>query len=279
MKSDLVRRTLESTHAKVAFGVVAVLALGAVLAPFIAPFDPIDQLDLVGLKLAAPSIRHWMGTDELSRDLLSRILYGARISLAVAGLSVALSITCGTIVGVTAGLAGGAVDTLLMRMVDAALAMPRLILLIVMLAFWPQISIPLLVLVLGLTSWFATSRLVRAEVLSVRSRPFYSAAVAAGTPMSRIVRHHVLPNVAGPIIVSATLGIGQIILVEAGLSFLGIGVARPAPSWGRMIAESQEVMVDAWWTAAFPGLAILVTVLAFSLLGDALRDALDPKAS
>ena len=171
------------------------------------------------------------------------------------------------------------VGRMLMRMVDALLAIPRLILLVVILAFWPQISLPLLVLVLGVTSWFDTSRLVRAEVLSVRERPFYAAAVSAGTSTGRLVRNHVLPNVAGPIIVAATLGIGQIILVEAGLSFLGIGIARPTPSWGRMVADSQEIMVSAWWTAAFPGLAIVVTVVAFSVLGDALRDALDPKAA
>lgn len=277
MTSVLLERTLRTTRAKVALGAVGALVLGAVLAPLIAPFDPIDQLDLVRLKLAAPSARHWMGTDELSRDLLSRILFGARISLAVAALSVAVSVTCGTFVGITAGLTGGVVDTLLMRTVDAALALPRLVLLIVMLAFWPQVSIPLLVVVLGLTSWFATSRLVRAEVLSVRARPFYSAAVASGTPVPRLLFNHVLPNVAGPIIVSATLGIGNMILMEAGLSFLGVGVAPPTPSWGRMVAESQEVMAGAWWTAAFPGLAILITVFAFSLLGDALRDALDPK--
>jgi peptide/nickel transport system permease protein len=279
MTRNLIARTLRSRRAKVALLVVSTLALGALLAPVIAPHDPIAQLDLVGLKLAAPSWQHWFGTDDLSRDLLSRIVYGARISLAVAGLSVALSITCGTLVGLAAGLAGGAVDALLMRMVDALLAIPRLILLVVILAFWPQISLPLLVLVLGITSWFDTSRLVRAEVLSVRERPFYAAAVSAGTSTGRLIRNHVLPNVAGPIIVAATLGIGQIILVEAGLSFLGIGIARPTPSWGRMVADSQEIMVSAWWTAAFPGLAIVVTVVAFSVLGDALRDALDPKAS
>ncbi len=276
--SPVVVRILRTTRAQIAFGAIAVLTGGAVLAPLIAPYDPIAQLDLENLRLAAPSMRHWLGTDDLSRDLLSRIMYGARISLAVAALSVTLSVVCGTAVGLAAGLGGKTVDALLMRLVDTALSVPRLILLIVVLAFWSQISIPLLVVVLGLTSWFDTSRLVRAEVLSLRERAFYQAAVAAGAPTARMVRLHVLPNVAGPIIVAATLGIGQMILVEAGLSFLGIGIARPTPSWGRMIAESQEVMVNAWWTAAFPGCAILVTVLAFSLLGDSLRDALDPRA-
>ena len=279
MTSGLITETLRTTSAKIALGTVGLLATVAVFAPLIAPYNPFEQLDLIGLRLAAPSFSNPLGTDDLSRDLLSRIIHGARISLAVAGLSVAISIVVGTAVGLTAGLAGGVVDTLLMRGVDAALAIPRLILLVVILAIWPQGSIVLLVLVLGATSWFDTSRLVRAEVLAVRAQPFYMAAVAVGTSTPRVVRYHVLPNVAGPIIVAATLGIGQIILVEAGLSFLGIGVARPRPSWGGMIADSKVVIMDAWWTAAFPGLAIVATVVAFSVLGDALRDALDPKTA
>lgn len=275
----LTEKVLDSGLARTAIVVIGILTLSAIFAPLLAPYNPIEQLGLDSLRLTGPSGAHWFGTDSLSRDLLSRVLHGARISLAVAGLSIALSIVLGTAVGVTAGLSRGVVDTLLMRAVDAALAVPRLVLLIVILAFWPEVSVGMLVLVLGLTSWFDTSRLVRAEVLAVRQRPFFSAAIAAGTPVPRMVRHHVLPNVAGPIIVAATLGIGQMILLEAGLSFLGIGVARPTPSWGRMIADSQGILANAWWTAFFPGLAIVITVLAFSILGDALRDALDPRAS
>lgn len=272
-------RTLRSKRAKFALGTIAVLTALAILAPWVSPHNPIEPLGLDTLTLTGPSTEHWFGTDRLSRDLLSRVLFGARVSLAVAALSVGLSITLGTAVGVTAGLSGGLIDTVLMRGVDSAMAVPRMVLLIVMLALWPSVSVPTLILILGFTSWFDTSRIVRAEVLSVRSRPFFAAAAAAGTPLPRLVGRHVLPNVAGPIIVSATLGIGQMILLEAGLSFLGVGVARPTPSWGRMIAEAQSIMASAWWTAFFPGLAIVVTVVAFSVLGDALRDALDPKAS
>ncbi len=270
---------LPQPRQRIALAIVVALIVVAVFAPLVSPFDPITQIDLETKRLAPPSFAHLLGTDDLSRDLLSRILYGARVSLTVAFFAVAVSIVVGTLVGVSAGLAGGVTDTVLMRVVDAALAIPRLMFVIVVLVFWSNISVTTLIVILGLTSWFETSRIVRAEVMSVRVQPYYLAARAGGTGVARLVRRHVLPNIGGTIIVTATLGIGQIILVEAGLSFLGIGVPRPTPSWGRMIAESSDVMASAWWTATFPGLAIAATVLAFSVLGDALRDILNPRAA
>jgi peptide/nickel transport system permease protein len=271
------RRLQGERQFQIGAGVVLLLIAATVLAPWIAPYDPIAQLDLEGARLLSPSWTHPLGTDDLSRDLLSRILYGARISLPIALVSVLISVSLGTAVGCTAGLVGGIVDTLLMRGVDAALAIPRVVLLLVILALWGGVSVPALILILGLTSWFDVSRLVRAEVLSIRTRDYLAAARALGVRRPGLVWRHLLPNVAAPVIVSGTLGVGQIVLLEAALSFLGVGVRRPTPSWGSMLADSQELMVTAWWTAAFPGIAIALTVLGFSLLGDGLRNVLDPR--
>jgi peptide/nickel transport system permease protein len=258
---------------------VLVLLLASVAAPLITAHDPIAQLDLEGARLLAPSLAHPFGTDELSRDVLSRILYGGRISLTIAVLAVAVSLVVGTTVGLVAGMSGGLLDVVLMRCVDAALAVPRLLLLLVIVGLWGSVNVAVLIAILGLTSWFDTSRLVRAEVLSLRTRDYVLAARALGLSTRALLARHVLPNVMEPITVAATLGVGQIVLIEAGLSFLGVGVRRPVPSWGMMIAESQELMVTAPWTAAFPGLAVVLTVVAFSLLGDGLRTAMDPKRS
>jgi len=260
------------------WGLVLVAALCglAVLAPWIAPYDPAAQLDLAQGQYLAPSTLHPFGTDFYSRDLLSRVLYGARISLSIAFLSVLVSITVGTAVGMTAGLAGGAVDRLLMRGVDAALAVPRVFLLLVVVALWEGVSVTGLIVVLGLTSWFGTSRIVRAEVLSLRQRTYITAARALGIGPRRLALRHLLPNLAAPVIVAATLGIGQIILIEASLSYLGVGVPPPTPSWGSIIQEGQQALAVAPWVATFPGLAIVATVIGFSLLGDGLRDTLDP---
>jgi peptide/nickel transport system permease protein len=250
----------------------------ALLAPWLAPYDPAAQLDLVAGRFLGPSLAHPLGTDAFSRDILSRLLYGARLSLWIAGLAVAVAIALGTAVGLGAGLAGGWVDALLMRSVDVALAIPRVFLLIVILALWEQGGVPALVLVLGLTGWFGTSRLVRAEVQSVGRRDFVLAARALGLSSGRIALRHVLPNVAGPIIVTATLGVGNTVLLEAALSFLGIGVRPPLPSWGNMIADGQAFLATSPWQAIGPGLAVVGTVVAFSVLGDAVRDAWDPRS-
>jgi peptide/nickel transport system permease protein len=210
--------------------------------------------------------------------MLARVLYGARISLTIALLSVIVSITIGTAVGLVAGFVGGTVDTVLMRLVDAALAIPRVFLLLVVLALWRNIGVPGLIVILGLTSWFVIARIVRAEVLSLKHREFIVATRALGYGSGRIAWQHLLPNVAAPIIVAATLGVGQIVLLAAGLSYLGIGVQPPTPSWGTMIADGQQRLATAWWISTFPGLAIMLTVVSFSLIGDSLRATLDPRS-
>jgi peptide/nickel transport system permease protein len=257
---------------------VGALVLLAVFAPLLSGYDPAAQPDLVTRSYAPPSLAHPFGTDFYSRDLFSRVLHGARISLSVAGLAVLLSVTLGTALGLAAGMAPGWVDARLMRLVDAALAVPRIFLVLVVVGLWNDIGLLGLVLILGLTSWFDTTRLVRAEVLSLRSREFIHAARALGFGAARITGRHVLPNVASPVVVSATLGIGQMILLEAGLSYLSVGIRPPTPSWGQMIAEGQTAMHAAPWVAVFPGLAIVLTVLGFSLIGDGMRRALDPRA-
>jgi peptide/nickel transport system permease protein len=256
--------------------VVVVLYLVALLAPILAPYDPIEQRDIVRLGFLPPSSEYWLGTDRFGRDVLSRILYGARISLAIAFIAVAISVTLGTLIGAVAGYLGGRVDAALMRFTDTVLAFPRLILLIMIIALFSP-SIALIILVLGLTQWPGTTRIVRGEVLSLREREFIHAARALGMSRSRIVLRHLVPNVLAPVIVAATLGIGNTIVLEAGLSFLGIGVPPPTPSWGTMVADGRQNLIGAWWVATFPGLAIVITVLAFNLVGDGLRDALDPR--
>lgn len=267
------------SHPRLRLGLAAVLALYAIalLAPVLAPYDPAAQLDLEAGRLLPPTWAHPLGTDQFSRDLLSRLLFGARLSLWIAALAVLVAVTVGTAVGLAAGLAGGWVDALLMRAVDAALAIPRVFLLLVTLALWERGGLPALVLVLGFTGWFGTSRLVRAEVQSIRQRGFVLAARASGLPPWRIALRHVLPHVTAPVIVTATLGVGNTVLIEAGLSFLGLGVAPPRASWGNMIADSQPFLATAPWQGIVPGVALVATVMAFSLLGEGLREWLDPR--
>lgn len=255
---------------------LTLLYLAALLAPWIAPYDPIAQEDLVRTGYLAPSAQHWLGTDQFGRDVLSRLLYGARISLLIALTAITISITLGTLLGAVAGYLGGKVDAVVMRFIDLVLSFPRLILLILIVAL-TRPSIPLIILVLGLTHWPGTARLVRGEVLSLREREFIDAARALGFGRVRIIFRHLIPNVLAPVIVAATLGIGDTIVAEAGLSFLGLGVQPPTPSWGNMVADGRQNLIGAWWIATFPGLAIVLTVMAFNLVGDGLRDALDPR--
>jgi len=256
--------------------VMVVLYLIAVLAPFLAPYDPIAQGDIVATGYMSPSWQHWFGTDRFGRDVLTRMIYGARISLTIGFVAVAISIVLGTLVGAAAGYFGGWIDAALMRFTDMVLAFPRLILLIMIVALFGA-SIPLIIIVLGLTQWPSSARLVRGEVLSLREREYVQAARALGYGDTRILMRHLVPNVLAPVIVSATLGIGNTIVMEAGLSFLGLGVQAPTPSWGNMVADGGQNLIGAWWVATFPGLAIVLSVLAFNLLGDGLRDALDPR--
>lgn len=269
------RRFRRHRQAMAGLGLLLFLTLATLLTPILAPHDP-DAVNLATGRLLGPSAAHWMGTDELGRDILSRVLYGARISLAIGFLAVAIAITLGTAIGAVAGYAGGWVDAVLMRLVDLFLSFPRLVLLITVVAVF-QPSIPLIVIVLGLTGWMGVSRLVRGQVLSVREREYVQAARALGYRPSRVLGRHVLPNVLTPVIVAATLGIGNAILAEAALSYLGLGVQPPTASWGNIIQSGGDRIVDAWWITTFPGLAIVLTVMSFNLVGDGLRDAFDPR--
>ena len=254
------------------------LVLLAWVGPLLLP-DPFRQFDLIELSNQPPSAEHPFGTDQLSRDVLSRVVSGARISLAVAALAVALSVTLGAAVGLVAGYWGGAVDAALMRLVDGSLAVPRLFILLLVLALPERVPLAMLIVLIGATGWFTTSRLVRAEVLRLRTETFVQAAEALGASRRRVIFRHLLVNAAGPLLVTATLGVGDVILLEAGLSFLGLGVQPPTPSWGGMIMDGRPVLESAPWVGVFPGLAITLTVLATNLVGDALRDALDPRSA
>jgi peptide/nickel transport system permease protein len=256
---------------------LTVLGLAALLLPPALP-DPAAMPDvLAGAR--PPSSASWFGTDHRNRDILSRVVHGGRISLAIAGLAVLLSATVGAFVGVVAAWVGGWVDVIVMRLVDGALAIPRLFILLLLLVVWEQIPLGALILALGTTGWFATSRLVRAEVLRLREEDFVRAARGLGASGWRTIFRHLLPNAAGPLLVAATLAVGDVILLEAGLSFLGVGVQPPTPSWGGMVLEARPLIVSAPWTALFPGGAILATVLAVNLLGEALQAALDPRSA
>lgn len=256
--------------------IVLALFLAAVFAPVVAPRDPSAQGDLPRMRFVPPCKAHPLGTDKFGRDVLSRIVYGARISLAVGLLAAALSVVLGALVGATAGYLGGAADAVLMRIVDALLAIPRLFLVLTCVAFFSR-SIVLIVVILGATGWMATARLVRAQVLSLRTLDFVKAAEALGARGGGIIWKHLIPNTLGVIIVAATLRIGGIILTEASLGFLGLGVPPPTPSWGTMVFEGREALLEAWWLSTFPGIAIAVTVIGFNLLGDALKEAFDPR--
>jgi peptide/nickel transport system permease protein len=250
----------------------------AIFAPWIAPQDPSKQVLLD--KLSPPGEKYILGADSLGRDTLSRLLYGARVSLLVGFVSVAGSIFIGTVIGAVAGYYGGKLDAVLMRFVDAVISFPSLFLLITLVTIFEP-SLLTLISIFAIFGWTGTARLVRGEFLSLRSAEFVLAARTLGIRNIRIIFSHILPNAMGPIIVSATLGIGGVILGEAALSYLGLGIQPPIPSWGNMLqsAQNPQIMLGAWWYPLFPGFLILITVLAFNFVGDGLRDAFDPKIS
>ena len=254
-------------------GAAILLALGAVaiLAPWIAPYDPL-WINLPDA-LLPPSSAHWLGTDQLGRDVLSRLMYGSRISLLIGFIAVGVAMLVGTTVGVLAGYFGGKVDAILMRVVDTMLAFPSIFLLLAVIAILEP-NIFNIMVVIGLTGWMGVARLVRAEVLSLKEREFVLAARTVGCSPFRLMTRHLLPNAMAPVLVAATLGVGGAILTESVLSYLGLGVQPPTPSWGNILNEGRVALGVAWWLTLSPGLCILVTVLSFNLLGEGIRDAL-----
>lgn len=259
-------------------GLVVVLLLFVIslLAPFLTPYDPsaINAWDV----LQPPSWKHWFGTDELGRDVLTRVLYGARISLKVGFVAIGIAVLLGSAVGLIAGYYGGWVDSLLMRCVDIMLCFPSFFLILAVIAFLNP-SIWIIMAVIGLTGWMGVARLVRAEVLTIREADYILAARCIGCSDLRIIMRHILPNALSPVLVAATLGVAGAILTESALSFLGIGVQPPTPSWGNILTSGKDYIEFAWWLSLFPGQAILITVLAYNLLGEGIRDALDPRTS
>ncbi len=253
---------------------IVLLFLIAVFAPVIAPYDPYEIN--VYQVLEAPSKENIFGTDELGRDVFSRVVYGARVSLKVGIIAMGISISIGTILGLIAGYYGGLIDSLIMRIVDVMLSFPTLFLILAIVAVLEP-NIYIIMIVIGLTGWMDVARLVRAEVLSLKEREFVIASKAMGAGSGRIIFHHILPNALYPVIVAATFAVGSVILIESGLSFLGLGIQPPEPSWGGILSVGKDYLTVAWWLSFFPGMAIFLTVLSINLFGEALRDALDPK--
>jgi peptide/nickel transport system permease protein len=262
--------------AVIALGALIVLYLLSALAPWLATHDPIEILAQT-LVNHPPSRELLFGTDFAGRDVFSRVLYGTRISLTIALLATFISVVVGIAYGATAGFVGGHLDTVMMRLVDAFLSIPRIVLLIAIGTLWSPLSITSLIVLLGFTAWFGTSRLVRAEVLSLKEREMVAAARALGARDLAIVGRHVLPNVLSPVIVAATLGVAGVIVNEAALSYLGIGIPDPTPSLGNIIHDGTPYLATAWWVALFPGIVLVITALACNLAGDGLRDAMDPR--
>lgn len=263
-------------HRLATVSVVVVVTVGGfcLAAPFIAPYD-FDQIDLSSIR-EAPSLSHPMGTDDLGRDLLSRVLYGGRISILIGLLAAVIGTGFGSLLGAVAGYYGGRVDGLLMRFTDVVYSIPTLPLLIV-LASYTQAGALSMAIAIGVLSWMTTARVVRGEVLRIRAMEYIEAARSIGATNRRIIARHVLPNAVGPIVVGATLAVGNAIILESSLSFLGLGVQPPTPTWGNMLMDAQATMASQPWLSIFPGLAILIVVLAVNFLGDGLQDALDPR--
>jgi peptide/nickel transport system permease protein len=254
--------------------VVGILIAIAVCAPALAPWDP-NKPDMKKI-LTRPSAKHWLGTDQIGRDVLSRLLYGSRVSLAVGFVSMGIAVVIGILLGAMAGYHGGIVDAFVMRLVDLMLVFPRFFLLLAVLAFLKP-SIWTIMAVIGLTGWMGVTRLVRAEFLTLREREFVIWSESIGAGAGRVIFKHILPNAIAPVLVAMTLGIPAAILTESGLSFLGLGVQPPYATWGNILNDGKELITYAWWLTLYPGLAILITVLSYNLLGEGIRDALDPR--
>jgi peptide/nickel transport system permease protein len=271
------RRFRSTRSARIGLTIIIALYVIALLAPVLEPYDPERLLDTIGLVGMPPSLAHPLGTDLTSRDVLSRIIDGARISLSVGFLAVLLSMTVGTLYGAIAGFAGGLTDTVMMRIIDALLSVPRILILIAITSLWDSLSLPALIVLIGLTGWFGVSRIVRGQVLALSTREFVVSARALGAGGWHVLGRHILPNVLSPVIVAATLGVSNVIILETGLSYLNLGVEPPQASWGSIITDGSEQVAAVWWISLFPGLAIMLTVMAFNIVGDGLRDAFDPR--
>lgn len=277
-KRTVTRRLLSNRAAIAAIALLLAIVIPCVAAPLFAPYNPVEQQEIIKLKNHPPSALFPFGTDQASRDVLSRVLYGGRVSLAVAFIATLVSITLGTAYGAIAGFAGGVVESVMMRILDALLSIPRLLLLIAIFAAWRGLDVGDFIVIVGLTGWYGLSRIVRGQVLAIKGEEFVVSARALGASRARILLKHILPNILTPVIVAASLGVGHVILLEAGLSYLGIGVQPPEPSWGSIIQDgSDQIAGGAWWISFFPGMAIVLTVMAFNVLGDALREALQPR--
>lgn len=273
-----VRRLFRNPASIIGLGIVLGVLLGAVFAAQIAPYDPIRG-DLANDYVKPPSLEHAFGTDAIGRDIFTRVIYGAQISLKIALAAQAIALSIGLVVGMIAGYFGGWVDLLIMRVVDIIMAFPLLILAIAFTGVLGASELNI-ILALGLVNWTITARIVRSQVLSAKENEYVAAARGLGAPPLRLMIQHILPNIIAPVIVYTTLGLGSVILAEASLSFLGLGSAQQsAPSWGKMLTESRAFIRSAWWMPFYPGMAILLTVIGFNLLGDALRDALDVRAN
>lgn len=271
----LFKKALSNPLALAGFIIILLIFLLAMLAPLIAPYDP-NEINVKAI-LLGPSMQHWMGTDGLGRDVLSRMLHGGRISLLVGLVAVGISTLIGILLGAIAGFYRGWLDVLIMRLVDVMLSIPSFFLILAVIAFLTP-SIINIMIVIGLTSWMGVTRLVRAEFLSLCEREYVMASRTLGARDYRLIFKHLLPNSLTPIIVSAVLGVAGAVLMESGLSFLGLGVQAPQASWGNILTDGKEYIQFAWWLSLFPGLAILITVLGYNLLGEGLRDALDPRS-
>jgi peptide/nickel transport system permease protein len=273
--NNILKKTLSNPLAKAGFIIIFIVFFLAMLAPWVSPYDP-DYINVKAI-LLAPSAQHWMGTDGLGRDVLSRMLHGGRISLLVGLVAVGISTAIGIVLGAVAGYYRGWIDTIIMRLVDIMLSIPSFFLILAVIAFLTP-SIINIMIVIGLTSWMGVTRLVRAEFLSLSNREFVQASRALGAKDVRLIFTHLLPNSLTPIIVSSVLGIASAVLMESGLSFLGLGVQAPQASWGNILTDGKEYIQFAWWLSLYPGMAILITVLGYNLLGEGLRDALDPRS-
>lgn len=273
-------RLTEDGRAVAGLAILTLLTVAAIAAPLLAGHDPLAQPDVVATRFTAPLHRdglgafHLLGTDRFGRDVWSRLLYGARVSLATGLLATLIAISLGAAVGLAAGVWRGRIATVLLAITDFALAIPRVVLLLLLAALWKP-GATLVVVVLGLTGWMGIARLVYGEATALMARPFVLSARALGAPSGRVAWRHILPNTWTPIIIAAALGVGNAITLEAGLSFLGLGVQPPVPSWGGMIASGRDTLVNAPWVAVVPGVALVLVVVACTLVGDALRDGLE----